>query len=157
MQNRDRFWLGLTVFVFVTAGCMTARLAEKTKLNQTALTSPNQANKLVLSSLPRPEIKTFQDLFNTIKNSPSKIKNLRLETQNGSLLAVTVEEANGALNRFDVPSGPINAHLQDLLIKSEKVQWSPEAMESSPMWVFGKLGPSARRGAGKADDFTPPQ
>jgi len=122
---------------------MTTRLAEKTKLNQTALPISSQYSGLMLSSLPKPEIKTFQDLFDTIKTNPARIKNLRLETQNGALLAVSVEETNGALNRFDVPSGPINAHLQDLLIKSEKVQWSPEAMESSPMWVFGKLGPSA--------------
>jgi cell division protease FtsH len=143
MQNRDRFWLGLTVFVFVTAGCMTARLAEKTKLNQTAVPMTSQSSNLMLSNLPRPEIKTFQELFDTIKTNPGKIKNLRLETQNGALLAVTVEESSGALNRFDVPSGPINAHLQDLLIKSEKVNWSPEAMESSPMWALGKIGPSA--------------
>jgi cell division protease FtsH len=142
MQNRDRFWLGLTVFAFVTVGCMTARLAEKTNLNQTANPMTSSGN-LMLSSSPRPEIKTFQELFDTIKTNPGKIKSLKLETQNGALLAVSVEEANGALNRFDVPSGPINAHLQDLIIKSEKVNWSPEAMESSPMWALGKIGPSA--------------
>jgi cell division protease FtsH len=144
-QNNGRFSpinvVAAVVIVTVTAFCV--HKAAIFKNNGAPATTSKQASSFSLSRMPQNEIKSFTDLIATIQTNPGKIKSLRLETQNGQLLAVTIEEANGAFGRLDIPQGPINARLQEVVLHSSGFKWDTEAVESSPSWMAGKVAPTA--------------
>ena len=140
MQNNGRFRPGV-VLVMLTIAFITALCVDKiSTLPGLNLTTAKQGS-LILTRIPQPEVKNFTDLMAALKTSPSKIKDLKLETQNGQLIAVTAQETSGANSHFDVPAGPINSNFQELVLHSN-VRWSAEAIEASPSWLMGKAGPT---------------
>lgn len=127
------------IIVTVTAFCVHKAAVFKNPETATA----KRTSPFSLSSMPQTEVKTFNDLIAAIQTNPTKIKSLRLETQNGQLVAVTIEEPSGAIGRLDVPAGPINARLQEIVLHSTQLKWTAEAIESSPSWLAGKAAPTA--------------